>query len=110
MKVWITSLLLLVTLAGQAAPAQLEGRVSRVVDGDSLWLELPEGFSSAQLFGDALAQGIRIAPGSMFSNSGRYEHCMRLACTHPVDATMDKAMQLLGSMACRQLGQAPRGA
>jgi DNA-binding transcriptional MocR family regulator len=85
-------------------------RMSLPAGGLCLWLELPEGFSSAQLFGDALAQGIRIAPGSMFSNSGRYEHCMRLACTHPVDATVDKAMQLLGSMACRQLGQAPRGA
>ena len=84
-------------------------RMSLPAGGLCLWLELPEGFSSAQLFGDALAQGIRIAPGSMFSNSGRYEHCMRLACTHPVDATVDKAMQLLGSMACRQLGQAPRG-
>ncbi len=85
-------------------------RMSLPAGGLCLWLELPEGFSSAQLFGDALAQGIRIAPGSMFSNSGRYEHCMRLACIHPVDATVDKAMQLLGSMACRQLGQAPRGA
>jgi hypothetical protein len=56
-------------------------RMSLPAGGLCLWLELPEGFSSAQLFGDALAQGIRIAPGSMFSNSGRYEHCMRLACT-----------------------------
>ena len=49
MKVWITSLLLLVTLAGQAAPAQLEGRVSRVVDGDSLWLELPAPAAPVEL-------------------------------------------------------------
>ena len=49
MKVWITSLLLLVTLAGQAAPAQLEGRASRVVDGDSLWLELPAPAAPVEL-------------------------------------------------------------
>ena len=84
-------------------------RMSLPGGGLCLWLELPEGFSSARLFGDALDQGIRIAPGSMFSNSGRYEHCLRLACTHPVDAAVEQALQLLGAMACQQLGQAPRG-
>ncbi|HMO46171.1 MAG TPA: thermonuclease family protein [Rubrivivax sp.] len=40
MQSWILSLcLLLTTLAGAAAPGLLEGTVSRVVDGDSLWLE-----------------------------------------------------------------------
>jgi hypothetical protein len=33
---------------------------------------------------------------------------MRLACTHPVDELMERAMQDLGAMACRQLGQSPR--
>ena len=83
-------------------------RMSLPAGGLCLWVELPDGFSSAALFGQALEQGIRIAPGSMFSNSGRYEHCLRLACTQPVDTAMEHAMQLLGSMACAQLGQAPR--
>ena len=83
-------------------------RMSLPAGGLCLWLELPQGFSSAQLFGDALEHGIRIAPGSMFSNSGRYEHCLRLACTHPVDAVMEQACQTLGAMACQQLGQAVR--
>lgn len=76
--------------------------------GLCLWLELPEGFSSAALFQAALAQGIRIAPGSMFSNSGRYEHCLRLACTHPVTAEMEEVCRVLGAMACAQLGQGVR--
>ena len=83
-------------------------RMSLPAGGLCLWLELPQGFSSAQLFGDALQHGIRIAPGSMFSNAGRYEHCLRLACTHPVDAAMEHACQVLGTLACQQLGQAPR--
>ncbi|MCD2512220.1 PLP-dependent aminotransferase family protein [Comamonas endophytica] len=77
--------------------------------GLCLWLELPEGFSSAALFHEALAKGIRIAPGSMFSNSGRYEHCLRLACTHPVTAEMEEVCRVLGEMACAQLGQGVRG-
>lgn len=83
-------------------------RLSLPAGGLCLWLELPAGFSSAQLFAQALERGIRTAPGSMFSNSGRYEHCLRLACTHPVDAAMEQAMRELGAMACRQLGQPAR--
>jgi DNA-binding transcriptional MocR family regulator len=84
-------------------------RLSLPPGGLCLWVELPDGFSSAALFAEALAQGIRIAPGSMFSNSGRYEHCLRLACTHPVSPAMEQACRTLGAMACRQLGQAARG-
>ena len=40
MKVWITTLwLLLAALASHAAPQLLEGKVTRVTDGDSLWVE-----------------------------------------------------------------------
>ncbi|CAM4062303.1 PLP-dependent aminotransferase family protein [Comamonas aquatilis] len=83
-------------------------RLSLPGGGLCLWLEFPEAMSTASLFTEALVHGIRIAPGSMFSNSGRYEHCMRLACTHPVNAAMEKAIQQLGAMACRQLGQPVR--
>lgn len=84
-------------------------RLSLPAGGLCLWLELPAGFSSAALFNAALAQGIRIAPGSMFSNSGRYEHCLRLACTHPVTPAMEQVCRTLGAMACVQLGQGARG-
>ena len=50
MKVWITSLLLLLaTLGCHAAPGQLEGKVTRVVDGDSLWVELPAPAAPVEL-------------------------------------------------------------
>ena len=83
-------------------------RMSLPAGGLCLWLEFPAEMRTSELFTAALDKGIRIAPGSMFSNSGRYENCMRLACTHPVDELMERAMQDLGAMACRQLGQAPR--
>ena len=41
MKVWITMFVLLLAAWGsQAAPGRLEGKVTRVTDGDSLWIEL----------------------------------------------------------------------
>lgn len=84
-------------------------RLSLPPGGLCLWLEMPDGFSSSALFTEALSQGIRIAPGSMFSNSGRYEHCLRLACTHPVTPAMEQVCRTLGAMACAQLGQGARG-
>jgi DNA-binding transcriptional MocR family regulator len=84
-------------------------RLSLPAGGLCLWLELPAGFSTSQIFTEALECGIRTAPGSMFSNSGRYEHCMRLGCTLPVDAVVEQACRELGAMACAQLGQAARG-
>ncbi|WP_239009628.1 PLP-dependent aminotransferase family protein [Delftia lacustris] len=83
-------------------------RLSLPPGGLSLWLELPAGVSTSALFTQALARGIRTAPGSMFSNSGRYEHCMRLGCTLPVDGVVEQACRDLGAMACAQLGQPAR--
>ena len=50
MKTWITTLcLLLAALAGHAAPQMLEGKVTRVTDGDSLWLEPPAPAAPVEL-------------------------------------------------------------
>ncbi len=68
--------------------------------GLSLWLELPPGLSSLELFERALAEGIRVAPGPLFSNTGRYERFLRLACGMPHSAEVD--------WACRELGRIAR--
>lgn len=83
-------------------------RLSLPPGGLCLWLEFPEGVSSAELFTLALARGIRTAPGSMFSSAGRYERCMRLGCTQPVDEAVEQACRELGGLAQRLLGQPPR--
>ena len=93
---------------GVARYFPLGTRMSLPEGGLCLWLEFAKEMKTSELFTAALGLGIRIAPGSMFSNSGRYEHCMRLACTHPVDAAMEGALRDLGRLACRLLGQAPR--
>lgn len=67
--------------------------------GMLLWIELPEGRSSEALFEAALAEGIKIAPGSMFSNSRRYDHFVRLSAGWPFDATHERAVQRLGELA-----------
>jgi len=67
--------------------------------GMLLWIELPDGRSSERLFDAALAEGIKIAPGSMFSNSRRFDHFVRLSAGWPVDAAHEHAVQRVGALA-----------
>jgi DNA-binding transcriptional MocR family regulator len=53
-------------------------RVSRPKGGFSLWVEMPEGVDAMRLYHQALAAGISIAPGSLFSAAGKFTNCIRL--------------------------------
>ncbi len=63
---------------------------------------------SLQLFRLALAQGISLAPGPIFSASRRFGHCARLNHGHPWTAQSEEAMAVLGRI-LRTLGPAQRG-
>ncbi|MES2183488.1 MAG: PLP-dependent aminotransferase family protein [Pseudomonadota bacterium] len=78
-------------------------RLSLPPGGLSLWLELPQGASSTLLFEQALARGIRIAPGPMFSNTGRYERFIRVSCGMPFSAEIDAAYRDLGGLIAAML-------
>ncbi|WP_295488175.1 GntR family transcriptional regulator MpaR [uncultured Pseudomonas sp.] len=75
-------------------PAQT--RVSQPAGGYFLWLELPERMDALKLFHMALAQGISIAPGPIFSPTRRFGNCIRLNYGSPWDTTCEQAMQTLG--------------
>jgi DNA-binding transcriptional MocR family regulator len=78
-------------------------RLSLPRGGLSLWLELPAGCDSSLLYDQALAQGIRIALGAMFSNSGRYGQFMRLSCGLPFSPEVQQAYRTLGRLLAQQL-------
>ena len=71
-------------------------RVSHPSGGYFLWLELPEHMDSLKLFQMALAQGISIAPGPIFSPTRRFRHCIRLNYGSPWSEQSEKAMETLG--------------
>lgn len=71
-------------------------RVTRPSGGYFLWFEFPEPVDSLQLFQLALAQGISLAPGPIFSATRRFRNCARLNHGHPWDAQSERAMELLG--------------
>jgi len=63
-----------------------------------LWVELPERRSSQAVFAAALAQGIRIAPGTLFSNSARVDHFMRISCGTPFTRATDASLRQLAAI------------
>lgn len=73
-------------------------RVTRPNGGYFLWVELPEQVDSLQLFSMALAQGISIAPGPIFSATRRFRNCIRLNYGYPWDKEVDDAMAVLGRL------------
>ncbi|MDH0303380.1 MULTISPECIES: GntR family transcriptional regulator MpaR [unclassified Pseudomonas] len=75
-------------------PAQT--RVSRPDGGYFLWLELPEQMDALKLFHMALAQGISIAPGPIFSPTRRFGNCIRLNYGSPWGDGAEQAMETLG--------------
>ena len=52
--------------------------------------------------------GIRVAPGDMFSNTGHYDHFLRLSCGMPFTDAVEEAYRSLGRMMHAQLGLPPR--
>ena len=66
--------------------------------GPTLWLELPERRSSKALFDVAIRDGILLVPGSLFSNSDRFEPFLRLSCGAPHSKEVDGAIRRLGRM------------
>ncbi|MGM3275523.1 PLP-dependent aminotransferase family protein [Ralstonia sp. 24A2] len=80
-------------------------RLSVPSGGVAMWVELPTNVSSVALFDAALAQGIRIAPGTMFSNLNRFDHFFRICFGLPPSANLEAALATLGELT-RQLTEA----
>lgn len=74
-------------------------RTSKPVGGSVLWLELPEHVDGVRLFDDAIAAGISVAPGRIFSPCSRYKSCLRLSYGHPWDSRIEHAVAWLGQAA-----------
>jgi DNA-binding transcriptional MocR family regulator len=74
-------------------------RVSRPGGGLVLWVELPRGVDALCLYRRAREARIGIAPGPLFSASGRYRSFIRLSCGSPFGERVERALATLGRMA-----------
>jgi DNA-binding transcriptional MocR family regulator len=74
-------------------------RLSRPRGGFFLWIELPKKVKSMTLHAHALAQGISIAPGSVFSaDSRQFDNFIRLNCGLPWSGRVEHAVTVLGAL------------
>ena len=85
---------------------------SRVTDppgGFILWVELPAALDTLALFRACLAERIVLAPGTMFSATDRYRHCIRLGVGGRWDDVQRAGLQRIGEIACDMLGALSAG-
>lgn len=72
--------------------------VTRPEAGLLVWIRLPGEQSTDALFESALREGIRISPGSIFSNTNRFGDCLRLSYGMPFDTQTESALKTLGRL------------
>ena len=71
--------------------------------GFLLWVTMPPKVDAIELYDRALAKGISIAPGHLFSREQRYTNCMRISCGERWSPRIAGAIRTLGSLAKRQV-------
>jgi DNA-binding transcriptional MocR family regulator len=86
---------------GESFPAGT--RVNPPQGGHVLWVAMPAGIDSLELFERALERGIGIAPGPVFSASGRYRNCLRLNVAVEWSPRIEQALAELGRLVAEQL-------
>jgi DNA-binding transcriptional MocR family regulator len=81
-------------------------RVTNPAGGLILWAELPRGIDALALFQACLAENIVIAPGTMFSATDHFRHCIRLGLGGTWDDAHRRALRRVGSLAAALLQRA----
>lgn len=78
-------------------------RTSHPQGGFLLWLELPGAIDCVRLNARLAGEHLHIAPGSLFSASGKYRHCLRLNYASPPTARIEAAVRRAGEIAADML-------
>jgi DNA-binding transcriptional MocR family regulator len=74
-------------------------RMTRPAGGHVLWVEMPLSVNSLELFDRALAAGMSIVPGPVFSAKGKFKNFIRLNCGNPWSKAIERAVAQLGKFA-----------
>jgi DNA-binding transcriptional MocR family regulator len=74
-------------------------RISRPRGGFLLWVEMPHGKSALELHDRALARGVSVAPGPIFSAKQRFGSCLRVSCGFPWSDAVGRGIRTLGEIA-----------
>jgi DNA-binding transcriptional MocR family regulator len=77
-------------------------RMSRPLGGFLLWVELPRECDAMALHQAAMAEGISISPGLLFSPQGKFGNCFRLSVALPWTERVETALMRLGKLVTQQ--------
>jgi len=90
-----------IQLMSQAVSASFPAgtRITRPTGGYVLWVEMPSSVNSLELFDRALAAGISIVPGPVFSAKGKFKNFIRLNSGNPWSKSIERAVAQLGKFA-----------
>ncbi|MBP0049456.1 PLP-dependent aminotransferase family protein [Marinobacterium sp. AK62] len=75
-------------------------RMSMPEGGLALWVELESGQDCLALYQKALAEGIVVTPGPLFSTSNGFRHCLRISFAHPWNEARRAALRDLSGLCC----------
>lgn len=81
-------------------------RVSYPQGSFLLWVEFPEGLDSVELNRRLNLEGVTVAPGVLFSASGKYRNCIRLNYAKKPTREIEEAVKLVGDTAKAMLLEA----
>jgi DNA-binding transcriptional MocR family regulator len=73
-------------------------KLTRPGGGMCLWVELPPEVKALTLYHQAMAAGISIAPGPIFSAKQKFENFIRINCGNPWTEVLDNAIRKLGEI------------
>ena len=73
-------------------------KLTRPSGGMCLWVELPPDISALALYHRAMAAGISIAPGPIFSAKQKFENFIRINCGNPWSDILENAVRKLGEI------------
>ncbi|GAL56806.1 putative GntR family transcriptional regulator YjiR [Pseudescherichia vulneris NBRC 102420] len=71
--------------------------ITRPKGGFMLWVELPEQVDMVCVAQQLCRLKIQVAPGSLFSASGKYRNCVRINCALPPNEKHQAVMEKLGN-------------
>lgn len=83
-------------------------RISLPQGGHLLWVELPSDIDATALAERALAAGIGIVPGRLFSPRDRFKSFVRLNAGYPIDDRVRGSVRKLGQWSTLRTGLVPR--
>ncbi len=76
-------------------------RISNPHGGNVLWVEMPPGCDSIDIFNRALEHNIAITPGILFSATRGFKNHLRINCGSPWNDETESALITLGQIVCQ---------